>query len=308
MKEKVLKIISKQPSNLIDISNQLECSMKEVVKVLDELIDEGLNIIEEPLNTFYLSKVAYAEPTTVDSTWQGNDIIRFGIVSDTHFNSKYQQLSHLLEFYKICEREGIDKIYHAGDLDEGEEMRIGHKYECFNQGADDHTDYIEENYPCINGITTYFITGNHDHTLIKRAGYNIGRTIANRREDMIYLGPDFARIMLTPNCSMDIIHPADGAAYALSYATQKMIDSLQGGQKPNILICGHHHKAMYYEYRNIQVIEAGTFQAQTPFMRGKRISANVGGWIITIHVDKGGTIKRFIPEWIPFYVMNENDY
>ena len=36
MKEKVLKIITKQPTNLIDIANQLECGMKEVVKAIDE--------------------------------------------------------------------------------------------------------------------------------------------------------------------------------------------------------------------------------------------------------------------------------
>jgi len=35
MKEKVKKIITKQPTNLIDISNQLECGMKEVVEAIE---------------------------------------------------------------------------------------------------------------------------------------------------------------------------------------------------------------------------------------------------------------------------------
>jgi hypothetical protein len=62
MKEKVKKIITKQPTNLIDISNQLECGMKEVVEVINEMINEGLNIVEEPLNTFHLCKtITYSE-------------------------------------------------------------------------------------------------------------------------------------------------------------------------------------------------------------------------------------------------------
>lgn len=308
MKETILKMITKTPSNIIDIANSLEIGMKEVLKAIDELHNEGMNITEYPKGTFFIEKNVIVDRTPKPQEWKGEKEITFGVVSDCHINSKYQQMTHLHTFYDICQARGINIVYNAGDLDEGEEMRVGHKYECHCQGADSHTDYIREHYPKREGIETHFITGNHDHSLIKRAGYNIGRMINMQRDDMKYLGPDYARIMLTPNCSMDIIHPHDGASYALSYATQKMVDALQGGSKPNILICGHHHKAMYYEYRNIQIFEAGTFQSQTPFMRGKRIAANVGGWIITVNVDEEGTIKRIIPEWIPFFEMIENDY
>jgi len=50
-----------------------------------------------------------------------------------------------------------------------------------------------------------------------------------------------AKINLTPNCVLEINHPLDGAAYALSYALQKRIDAMSGGEKPNILFDGHHH-------------------------------------------------------------------
>jgi hypothetical protein len=83
---------------------------------------------------------------------------------------------------------------------------------------------------------------------------------------------------------------------------------MSGGEKPNILLNGHHHKAFYMIYRNIHAYECGTTQAQTPWMRGKRIAANMGGWIITVHVTEDGTISRCMGEFIPLYKPLEHDY
>jgi DNA polymerase II small subunit/DNA polymerase delta subunit B len=83
---------------------------------------------------------------------------------------------------------------------------------------------------------------------------------------------------------------------------------MTGGEKPSILINGHHHKAMYLFYRNVHAIECGTLEAQSGWMKGKRIAAHVGGWIIEIHVDEEGTINRFKSEFIPFYKMIKDDY
>lgn len=128
------------------------------------------------------------EPETLTVNWKGNKDIRFAIVSDTHINSKYTQLTYLHQFYDECRQQGIKHVYHAGDIDEGEQMRPGHQYECYTQGADEHVDEICRVYPCIKGITTHFITGNHDASTIKRCGYNIGHSIAVKRPDMEYLG------------------------------------------------------------------------------------------------------------------------
>jgi hypothetical protein len=43
-------------------------------------------------------------------------------------------------------------------------------------------------------------------------------------------------------------------------------------------------------------------------MRGKRLPAHVGGWIIEVHVTEDGTVTRCKGEWIPFYKMIERDY
>jgi hypothetical protein len=187
-------------------------------------------------------------------------------------------------------------------------MRKGHEYELFILGVDDQADYVIDVYPQRDGIVTEFITGNHDHTGIKSAGADIGKRIAVARKDMKYLGLANARVNITPKCTIELNHGLDGSSYALSYTLQKFIDALDASDLPNIFINGHHHKLMYSYYRNIHALECGTFQRQTPWMKGKRLSAHVGGLILTVHVDDEGSVKRFIPEFVPFYKFIDKDY
>lgn len=248
------------------------------------------------------------EPFVKSVNWHGNQTIRFALMGDTQINSKYTQLTYLHDFYDVCYQRGIHDVYHTGDMDEGDQMRMGHQYECYTQGADDHVKEIVKNYPKRDGITTHFITGNHDASIIKRSGHNIGTAIAEKRSDMEYLGQDCAVINLTPKCTLELRHPWDGTAYAISYKIQKMIEAMGGGEKPSILAVGHYHKQENLFYRNVHAFQTGCFQAQTPFMRGKGIAAIMGGWIIEITVNADGAITSIKPEWVPYYTAIKDDY
>lgn len=247
-------------------------------------------------------------PKQHNAGWNGNTRLVFGLMGDTHFNSKYIQLTYLNEYYQICNSLGVKDIYHSGDIDEGEQMRIGHQYECYTQGADDHVNEILARYPKYDGMTTHFITGNHDSSIYKKCGTDIGKTIANGRSDLHYLGRDWAKISLTPNCILELRHPWDGGAYALSYRPQKMIESMDADSKPNILAIGHYHKLAYLFYRNVHCFLTGCFQSQTPFIRGRGMSVHIGGWIVTVDVDSLGHVQRITPELVPFYKGIEDDY
>lgn len=248
------------------------------------------------------------EPSIKEVNWKGNKIIRFGLMGDTQINSKYTQLTYLHEYYDECVRQGIKHVYHTGDIDEGDQMRMGHQYECYNQGADDHVNEIARVYPIRDGITTHFISGNHDASITRRSGHDIGKAIAAKRPDMEYLGADCAIVYLTPNCILQLQHPWDGTAYALSYKLQKMIDGMQADMKPNIFAVGHYHKIEYLFYRNVHAFQTGCFQSQTPFTMGKGISVHMGGWIVEVHVDDLGHVEKIIPQLIPFYKPVKDDY
>ena len=248
------------------------------------------------------------EPTVYNPKWNGTTVLKFAIIGDTQLGSKYAQISHLKNFYELCASEGIKDVYHTGDVTDGLKMHSGHEYELYKTSADDMVQDVIENYPRIEGITTHFITGNHDASIYKQVGYDIGNTITEKRPDMKYLGRDCALIFLTPNCKLELRHPWDGTAYALSYKPQKMIEAMESDSKPNILAIGHYHKAEYLFYRNVHCLQTGCFQGQTPYTRGKGISVHMGGWIVTIHVDKNGTITRFGSEFIPYYSSIKDDY
>ncbi len=274
------------------------------------LRESGYNIVVFN-GSIILQKNVIPQENTYEKDWKGESVIKFGVVSDTHLCSKYQQLTYLKDIYNIFAKNGIRDVYHAGDLSGGyNKRRADQMYGLIPGciGADEQTEYIVNNYPKIPGITTHFITGNHDHWHINNGGVDIGKRITKEREDMNYLGLSNVTVDLTPNCRMEINHPLDGSAYALSYSIQKYMDSMPGGEKPNILLNGHHHKAMYLFYRNIHALECGTFEAQTLWMKGKRIAVQVGGFMVTVHVDKEGTVTRFAPEFIPYYRMYKDDY
>jgi len=82
---------------------------------------------------------------------------------------------------------------------------------------------------------------------------------------------------------------------------QKLMESFGGGEKPEILAEGHYHKALYMFNRNIHGIESGTMCDQTGWMRGKKIPAHTGFWILDIYHAKKGGVERINPQFVPLY-------
>ena len=122
---------------------------------------------------------------------------------------------------------------------------------------------------------------------------------------MIYLGRELADVVIgnkKENIKMRLLHPRFGSAYALSYQPQKYIESLSGGQKPQILLMGHTHKAEFMPcYRNILSIQAGCCQSQTPFMAGKNLASHTGYWVLEFSIQKSQLVSRFKAEFFAVY-------
>ena len=248
-------------------------------------------------------------PKDIYNRYNGEKVIRFGLCGDTHLNSKYAQITYLHDFYDECSREGIDAVYHCGDIDDGEGMRVGHQYDLVTQGADEHVSEIVRLYPRRTGIKTKFITGNHDASMMKRCGYNIGPTIALKRPDMEYLGSDCARVWLTPSVDFEIRHPWDGAsAYSLSYKVQRMIEGMDIYNRPKVLAVGHYHKSSWFRFGGVEAFMVPCFQSETPFTIGKNISVAIGGFIVEMRLDDDGEIKSIIPRQIEYHKAIKDDW
>lgn len=302
-KEEILQMLKKGCKS-IDIGPDENV----VSSMIQDLRDNGYCIVlEDDVYKFQLNPEKKTK--NVIRPWDGCKHIRIGVVSDTHIGNVNNQMTFLHKLYDRFKELGITDVYHCGDLSDGwYPNRSDQIYELHAHGADRQVDYICKHYPKVEGITTHFIIGNHDYTFIRNTGFNIGPAISLRRPDMNYLGINNARVWLTPNCDMELNHPGDGSAYAMSYSIQKYIDSLSGGDKPKILLNGHHHKFLTMFYRNIHAIEVPCTEAQTSFMKSKRLAAHMGGLVLDIYVTDDGTIDRFCVELIPLYKPATNDY
>ena len=229
------------------------------------------------------------------------EVVRFGVVSDTHMGSTKERVEEVHEAYAVFKREGIRVVYHAGDLVCGVKVYRGQENETKVWGMTAQADHFIEKFPKIEGITTYFILGNHDLSFLKEAGADVGHYIADRRPDLVYLDQIQATIEIAPNIKVMLWHPAGGgASYALSYKGQRMINSLEGGSKPNILISGHYHVSFYMNYRNINFLQTGCFEYQTLFLKALGLMPSCSCWLVTARVN-GDSIVRFQPEEIKWY-------
>jgi predicted phosphodiesterase len=300
-----------QASSIIDLANRIDRSPETVKKTLDALKAKGYNIvIKDGENKVELDKCPRPfKKVNIECFYGGN--VKIGVLGDTQLGSNFERLDVLNALYDLYEKEGITKVFHAGDLIDGEKIYTGHEYEVHTVGADKQAQHVVDCYPKKKDITTYFISGNHDLTYYKKMGYDIGRGfITQARSDMIYLGPEEADFALYAGdvekrkkpAIFRMFHPGGtGSAYALSYRAQKIIESYSGGEKPSILAIGHLHKASYFFVRNVHTVQVGCCQDQTRFMRNRAIQAHIGGFIIEFNLDEKGTITRFKNEFIPFY-------
>ncbi len=223
---------------------------------------------------------------------------KIGVFTDTHIGSKYTNSQYIIDALKKFEDEGCEFILHAGDVVEGVSSRPGHAFECSHYGFDaqykeavrvfGHTD-----------LNIYFVEGNHSAWAKNAVGADMGLHLDQTLGNMHYLGHDMA-VMKIGSVDVMLWHGLDGNSYALSYRLQKIIESFQGGTKPNILICGHTHKAIYIFERNVHALSAGCMQFQTPFMRGKKIASHTGYWIIEFE-ERNGEVLSFTQTFYPLY-------
>jgi len=291
-----------------ELSNKTGVLPKEIRKKIDELKLDKYNVVHKEHKYELSDQVAVGSEKKLDiKNWQG-DVLRFGFVSDTHLGSKFERMDVLNALYDIYADEGIDTIYHGGNIVDGE-CRFN-KYEIHTQGLTPQVDYCINNYPKRKGVKTFFITGDdHEGWWIQRERINIGDHIQMKaekagRDDLQYIGHVEADIDLCEDEGkswMRIMHGGGGTAYALSYTPQKIVESYQGGEKPRILMLGHYHKIDYCFPREVHVIQMGCTEDQTIFMRKKKIQAHIGGGILKVNRAPDGTINRVNVEYITFF-------
>jgi len=228
------------------------------------------------------------------------DVVRIGYLSDTHIGSVYTDYDYIDAAHDEFYEAGVDMVVIAGDITEGVSNRAGHVYECTEYGYDAQKEKAVELFADFDFCPLYMIDGNHDRWYIKNSGAKIVKDICDELPYAEFLGHDEGDIVLSDSVRIKLWHGEDGSSYAHSYRLQKLIESLQGGEKPSVLFAGHVHKYGHFFERNIHCISAGSIQKQSKWMRGKRLPAHTGFGVVEMEINDDG-VGRFSNTFFPFY-------
>lgn len=254
-------------------------------------------------------------PVALDFSKYAETEYPLGVVADNHLGSKYERLDVLEALFDRFASYGVQTVYQCGNIIDGE-ARFN-KFDIYAHGVEGQIANLIEKWPRREGIVTQFVTGDdHEGWYVQREHIDVGRRIEQDaygagRDDLRHLGymeRDIDYQQEGGSGRVRIIHTGGGSSYATSYAAQKLVESLQGGEKPPIIFVGHLHKFDYSYPRNVHIIQPGTTQDQTPFMRKRRIEAHVGGCVVWVKQNTLGLFTSVKVEWIPFYDRKFYEY
>lgn len=265
-------------------------------------------------NTRTISKkTTHNSGRTIKQPMSELEHIKLCIVSDTHMGNKLEQRHLINKIYEEAYNRKIDTVLHCGDVVDGDyrNKRPAHPYDLFAQGASQQLDNVLYNYPKVEGITTYFITGSHDDTHYLNGGFSMGKGISDGREDMVWLGPNQAMFYAgKARVPILIKHPGGGCSKSLSYKPQEAINKMDESNKPKILLMGHYHKSYCMYYNDVYAILVPCLVDQTQFMQMNDLQNVLGAVFLDLYVNKHGDIEYFSYDEVRFTdkdIVN-NDY
>lgn len=233
-----------------------------------------------------------------------NNRYRFLAVGDLHAASKYCRWDVRENLTRLAENFGAQAILDGGNWVDGEASF--NRYDLEAVGMDPQLRLLAQNYPKTK-IPTYAVTGaDHEGWWIRREGVDIGRYCESIMREAGHpwtnLGFIEADIVLTnansgKTATLRVMHAGGGSAYAISYKPQKILESYEGGEKPDVSLIAHYHKLDSGLVRNVWYSQLGCGQDQTPFMRQRSLEAHVGGILLEIEQDpRDGSISSYKPE------------
>lgn len=306
-KQEVLNYLKKETS-ISSIAENMNISVYEVSGIINELKNEGFNILHIIRNNeevaLNLGNESLRKQSFIELPINGE--FTFLALSDTRLCSYYEQMSILKEIYLRAFKEGALFALHLGDITEGIHTNNYLKDTIFAHDTYSQKEYVVNNYPYIDDFKTYFIIGEHDETHMKMDG-NIGKMISNERDDMIYLGQRRA-VVRAGNTNILMRHPKGKVAYTMSYKSQRHINAMRSEDKVNIVLNGHWCYMDEYVLRKINQFSIPSVVANTPEMDFLDTPNTVGAYLITVKLDEKGNFKKTTYRRICYYQTIKEDY
>lgn len=287
-----IKCLIKKQKSFIEICNELQLKDYEVIGLISLMKQDG-----ELIDYVNGELVRLKTPPKINDVYQveaSSSHIPLLLISDTHLCSKYDRLDILRYLYAKADERGVKHVLHSGDFTDGRSNRPEHIYELREPSYEGQVDYCVEKYPTFDG-KTYVISGNHDDWWYKSTGSEIVKAIANRRDDIVYLGSDVADMKIG-KLKVRLFHGKGGNAYAKSYKVQKYLDSIPLEERPHILQTGHIHQSFYMKQDNTHCFQTSCLEDLTPFARSMGFANDKSVWWVDVEMNDRGQIQNITQE------------
>lgn len=295
-----------------ELSNRLKTSLKAIDAAIEKAMDRGVNVHRtgDKFEIPQQHREAFIGGPTFELISNANNEFVFGASGDLHAASKYTRWDVREDLYRQFSEGGAQCVFDTGNWIDGEASF--NRYDIETHGLDEQCRQLAYQHPMVRGLPTYAVWGDdHEGWYASREGIDVGKycesIMRERGHDWTNIGFMEAHVILKnantgSTAKLSVVHPGGGSSYAVSYTSQKLIESLEGGEKPDVALYGHYHKLWAGLIRGVWVAQTGTAQDQTPFMRKKRLEAHVGGCLIKLKQDpKSGAITSMTPELIRYF-------
>lgn len=303
---RALKLLRRKrgaPATLDELADALDVAPKHALLVVETLGEKGYRVafeLDDP--TVKIAQDAQLRATRNSYNLLAGEELTVGIISDTHLSSKEHAAGPLNSAYDEFQRRGITTVLHAGDLVAGRGIYRTQDQDLHHFTFETQVDNAVDTYPHRDGIQTLLISGNHDiEGEFGKIGADPVQAVANRRDDLTYLGSYAAAINLPNGAHMMLVHGRGGGGYAMSYKPQRWVEGLAPGRKPGLVVFGHWHIMGWFQHRSVNLLLGGCFEWQTSLLVRLGLQPAVGFWIATLTLADDGSMTKVVPEWHQFY-------
>jgi len=308
---KFLSYTSKERS-LSSICIEMDMNPYEVLGLVNHIKSVGINIAmkkaDDDIYMLNMGDQEFIEKNVYNFSTNEFDEFKFIAIADTRLGSKSQQLSILNDIYTKGHEMGYDNVILCGNISAGL-YPLNNVYAETNFVNDtyDQIDYIVNNYPKVNGMKTYFITGKIDDIHLAKKKINIGKRIAELRDDMIYLGENSCDIIIDDTI-MSLFSSKLSKTYTVSYRTQQQAVAFRSEDKPDIMLYGGLLQSEQFTYRGIKILSIPSVCATTKEMSEKRYSNTIGAWYVKVRTNKKGKLENINAFSSLYFRTNKDDY
>lgn len=288
---------TKKGSSLEQIADVCDLSPRDAQAFVEFMKAKGANIYTKGDKVFtkpVLSVTRWThkdllEPKALDVFGEKKEGYCFGLVSDTHFGSNRTNVQVLQQAYDHFQELGITDVLHAGNVLAGKPQRAYKEADRMVVGLEDQVALFSENYPLKKGMKTHFILGHNDRTY-ERDHTNPAMLITEARPDFNYLGIIEADLVFEHQDNkpfrVRLYNEKLRYDYGISYQAQKKVETLAGGDRPQVWLVGGTQQDWSSRYQNVEIRKLAGLQHQTMRMRDRAYPCTVGFYVCIIVPEK----------------------